>query len=127
MIWFEILLLLNICHLLADFTWLSTSKMLNAKKFGTPLLPILLHAGVHGILQTIVVWTYTGGYWQLALLIGIIQTITHFIIDIWKGRMNGWFPILQQNTNYWYWSVFGIDQYLHQAILILQTKLLVDW
>jgi len=53
----------------------------------------------------------------LAALFGF-QLITHFLIDVWKGRMNGWFPTLQSPANKWHWIVFGFDQFLHALVII---------
>ncbi len=46
-----ILIGLFICHFLADYTHLSTNWMLNAKRLGKPLHPILIHAMVHTLLM----------------------------------------------------------------------------
>ena len=113
----SLLLLLFFCHFLADYTWLSTSWMLNAKQLGKPLPPILFHAWVHATLMFIVLIPFIGfksNIWWLFLF----QFITHFLIDVWKGRMNGWFPSLQNPANKWHWVIFGFDQYLHAAVII---------
>lgn len=116
-----ILLLLFGCHWLADYTHLSTSYMLNAKRLGRPILPIISHAGVHGILMGIVLGFFLPMneplYWNLLSL----QVISHFLIDLWKGRMNGWFPSLQSPANKWHWVVFGLDQYFHAIVIILMV------
>ena len=113
-----LLILLNICHWLADYTWLSTSWMLNAKRYGRPLVPILTHAAVHSVLMAICVGFYTNSF-KLSLLAFSIQLVSHFVIDVWKGKMNVWFPIVQSPTNKLHWVLFGLDQLLHQIIIIL--------
>ena len=110
------LLILNICHWAADFTHLSTPWMLDAKRFGKPLLPILAHAGVHTSLFFIAVFALHG--LEMAMLAAAIQLPTHFVIDVLKGRMNGWFPELQNFENKFHWMVFGADQFLHQSVII---------
>jgi len=110
------LLILNICHWGADFTPLSSSWMLNAKRFGKPLFPILAHAGVHTLLFFMAVFVLHG--LEKALLTAAIQAPTHFIIDTVKGRMNGWFPVLQNSEKRSFWTVFGADQFLHQCVII---------
>ncbi len=57
-------------------------------------------------------------YTLLALVRIAIQLPTHFVIDVWKGRMNGWFENLQNPANKYHWWIFGIDQWLHQSIII---------
>lgn len=113
----SILVGLFICHFLADYTHLSTRWMLNAKKLGTPLLPIFSHALVHSILMIIFLMFFVDI--NLALKLGYIQLITHFLIDIWKGKMNYYFPSLQSPSNTWHWIVFGFDQLLHTIVIIL--------
>ena len=117
----KLLILLFFCHFLADYTWLSTSWMLNAKRFGKPILPIWFHAKVHMGLMGIALLPFTGFTKQWGFIC-IFQLITHFLIDVWKGRMNGWFPILQDNTKKWHWVVFGLDQTLHSIVIILMVS-----
>jgi hypothetical protein len=118
-----LLILLNICHWLADYTWLSTSWMLNAKRYGRPLVPILTHAAVHSVLMAICVGFYTNSF-KLSLLAFSIQLVSHFVIDVWKGKMNVWFPIVQSPTNKLHWVLFGLDQLLHQIIIIYICKII---
>ncbi len=120
-----LLILLNICHWLADYTWLSTSWMLNAKRLGKPILPILAHAGVHSLLMLFACWAYTGNF-KLGLLAFAIQLPTHFAIDVWKGRMNEWFPVLQSPANKLHWVIFGFDQLLHQIIIIYIANIITN-
>lgn len=110
------LLLLNICHWAGDFSPLSTAWMLNAKRFGKPLLPILAHAGVHTLLFFTAIFALRG--FDMALLAAAIQLPTHFAIDVFKGKMNVWFPELQSFENKFHWWVFGADQLLHQSVII---------
>jgi hypothetical protein len=113
-----VLILLFMCHWLADYTHLSTNWMLNAKKFGKPLFPIFTHALVHAILMSVVLYFFVG-FTKILLYLGIFQLITHFIIDTWKGKMNVWFTNLQSSTNKWHWVIFGLDQLLHSIVIIL--------
>lgn len=110
------LLLLNLCHWAGDYTHLSTTWMLNAKRLGKPLTPILVHALVHTTLFFTCI-TFLHGL-ESGLLAAAIQLPTHFAIDVWKGRMNGWFEQLQNPANKYHWWIFGIDQWLHQAVII---------
>ena len=120
----QILIGLFICHFLADYTHLSTAWMLNAKRLGKPLFPITIHALVHSLLMGVFLTVL--GYGNLLKFdivdkLMIFQFITHFIIDVWKGRMNGWFPSLQSPANKWHWIVFGFDQFLHAVVIILMV------
>jgi hypothetical protein len=122
----QILIGLFICHFLVDYTHLSTAWMLNAKRLGKPLYPIFTHAFIHASLMLVLlalVFGFSG--FKLAALFGF-QLITHFLIDVWKGRMNGWFPTLQSPANKWHWIVFGFDQLLH-ALVIIGMSLYAVW
>ncbi len=111
------LFLLFACHWAADYTHLSTKWMLDAKRFGTPSLPILAHAAVHATLMGLL--TFIFGYGLLsALYVFLFQLVTHFLIDVWKGKMNIWFPILQNPAIKWHWWVFGFDQLLHAYVIL---------
>ena len=113
-----ILIGLFICHFLGDYTHLSTAWMLNAKRLGKPFHPILVHALVHTTLMTMLMFILgVENVIQLAL----IQLSTHFLIDVWKGRMNSWFPVLQSPANKWHWIVFGFDQLLHALVIIAMS------
>jgi hypothetical protein len=116
-----ILIGLFICHFLADYTHLSTSWMLNAKRLGKPLFPILQHACVHALLMTVFLLFATSLSQFQIIYITSFQLITHFLIDVWKGRMNGRFPSLQSPANKWHWIVFGFDQLLHAIVIIVMS------
>lgn len=125
-----LLLLLNVVHWLADYSHLSTTWMLNAKRYGKPLLPILVHSGVHAILMgiTMTILGY-GNCFRGFDIVGklmFFQLITHFLIDVWKGKMNVWFPSLCKQENKWHWVVFGFDQIMHEAVIILMAYILLN-
>jgi hypothetical protein len=52
------------------------------------------------------------------VLLSVFQLITHFLIDVWKGKMNSWFPSLQSPANKWHWIIFGLDQLFHALVII---------
>lgn len=124
----EILIGLSVCHFLGDFTWLSTPWMLSAKAKGEPLLPIFVHATVHAVLMTIFVKIYLGDIATPILLMNvfILQSVSHFLIDTLKGKINVWFPSVQSQTNKWHWVVFGFDQFLHQLVNLGITYFIVQ-
>lgn len=113
-----ILVLFQFTHWLADYTHLSTKWMLDAKRLGKPIEPIFIHALIHTILIQIVLVCFVKD-WLLIIELMVFQLFTHWIIDILKGRMNGWFPNLQSPANKFHWYVFGFDQLLHQIVLIV--------
>jgi len=111
------LILLFVCHFLADFTWLSRPFMLKAKRFGTPVWPILAHALVHGVLMFLLSLCFLS--FSAAILVFIIQTLAHWLIDIGKGRATYYIKSTQDNTNVEYFVLFGLDQTLHNLTIIL--------
>ncbi len=112
---------LVICHFLGDYTHLSTTWMLNAKRFGIPIFPIVCHALVHTMLMSTWMLIYGIDY-RFVILAALYQLISHSLIDITKGTLNKLFPILQNPQNKSYWYIFGLDQTLHYLILILMVN-----
>lgn len=119
-----LILLLMLCHWAADFTHLSTPWMINAKQYGKPLFPILIHALVHAVLMGFVLMFFTDI--NKVIMLAGFELITHFIIDVWKGRMNGRFPALSKTDNPFHWWLFGIDQFFHQLVIIVMVFWLND-
>lgn len=129
-----LLLALFFCHFLADYTHLSTNKMLAAKRLGTPLWPIFQHAFVHALLMGIVIEAYMYytivDYTCFTLSFTIpdncflLQLFSHFIIDVWKGKMNKWFPSMSDPRNKSHWYLFGIDQLFHACVIIFMVKMI---
>lgn len=109
------LVLLNVGHWAADYTHLSTKWMLDAKRLGRPIVPIFLHSVVHGCIFSIIAACIN---FNVAWVIFVVQCISHFYIDLLKGRLNLWFPALQSPANPYHWYVFGFDQLLHQVVII---------
>lgn len=99
--------------------------MLNAKRFGEPLHPILVHALVHATLMFLFLFVY-GINLNLSIGLALYQLGTHFIIDVWKGKTNKWFPKVQSPANKIHWAVFGFDQFLHAVIIIEMTYNIVN-
>ncbi len=111
--------LLLLCHLIADFSPLSTDWMLRAKSKGSPLFPIFVHAGVHAVLMFPVLMLGTS--FLSALKITAFQWICHFAIDVWKGKMGIWFPVLSNPADKRFWMLFGFDQFLHQLVILIMA------
>jgi len=116
-----ILIGLFFCHFLGDFTFLSTQWMLRAKQKGKPLLPILAHAGVHGLLMLIFLSFFQQIDSWMLLKLAAFQVVTHFIIDVLKGRVKALYATLQDSENRWYWTLYGFDQYLHALVIVAMS------
>lgn len=118
---FIALVVLNVCHWAADFTHLSTDWMLNAKKYGKPFYPIFIHALIHALLFfTSILLIYD---FDKAIFAGGFQLITHFLIDLIKGKINFWFRKLENPANKFHWWVFGADQMMHHLVIFITVYL----
>jgi hypothetical protein len=113
-----LLIALFFCHFLADFTWLSTTWMLNAKSVGKPLLPIFAHAAVHAVLMAICL-AFAHLTFALWLNLVCFQLLSHFLIDLWNGRMTVWFPQVKSPASKWHWCLFGFNQFLHAVVICI--------
>lgn len=127
-----LLVLLFVCHWLADYTHLSRPYMLAAKRIGKPLSPIFHHALMHAFLMGIVCNAYLqlplfNFQWDLGDKLFLMQLLSHFIIDVWKGKMNVWFPKLANPANPYHWYIFGFDQSLHILVIIIMWYLTLPY
>ena len=113
--------MLFVCHWLADYTPLSTMWMLKAKQYGKPIFPILCHALVHGLLMGIVLSVFVGLN-TLTLSLIIFQVLTHWIIDIGKGKVTYYLPVFRDNMKPPYWVLMGFDQLLHTIVIITMVN-----
>lgn len=114
-------LALGICHTIADYM-LVTPNMLAAKAKGSPILPIINHAAVHGSLMGLVLIGLSSNRNLIAFLM-CYQLTTHSLIDILKGKCNVWFPSVANPANKIHWVIFGIDQYLHFVVIATMVYL----
>lgn len=125
---FSIALTLEVAHFFADWTPFSTPWMLNAKKFGRPLIPIWSHAGTH-------VWLMACGLFGLHLTgmpLGIVRAIiainlqlySHFLIDVSKGWLAWHWPLFRDAEKRPYWVVMGFDQLLHHVVILVMILIL---
>ena len=112
----SLLIVLLICHYLADFC-LTTPAMIRAKADGRNVGPILLHAGIHAILMGLCL-LLSGVHWKLLLLLMLAELVTHFLIDTGKGRLTARFPKLADMQQKPYWMLYGLDQLLHLLVIV---------
>ena len=95
--------------------------MLNAKRYCKPIAPVAAHGMVNGALYGIVTLLIVGI--EAAVIVFAIEAVTHTFIDVMKGRINQWFPVVEDNKKTIYWIVMGADQLLHQIVLIFIVSL----
>lgn len=107
-----------LCHFIGDYTHFSTKTMLDAKRIGSPVWPILTHALVHASLMLILLSLYGGSNAVLAICFSI-ELLSHWVIDILKGKTNVWMPVFANPANKEHWYLFGFDQLCHQLMIIV--------
>ena len=112
-----LLIALLICHYLADFclTW---PALIRSKADGRNVWPILLHAAVHAVLMGVCLLVFGVTTEQLFLLMSL-ELVTHFIIDVGKAALSVKIPLLADIKRKPYWVLFGLDQLLHQLVVII--------
>lgn len=110
-------------HFLCDFSTLSTPAMLAAKAVGRPSGPILSHALAHavGMYGVVLLATDSG---QLSACCATLQLTTHYAIDTAKGRAQASHPAARDPKHYAHWLLFGFDQFLHAATILLMLLFL---
>ena len=112
-----LLTVLLVCHYLADFC-LTSKAMIKAKVDGKNPLPILLHASIHALLMgfCLLVWSVLLK-WILALI--VLELVSHFLIDLAKARLSAQIPRLADHQQKNYWVIYGLDQLLHQLVIVV--------
>ena len=113
---FLFLIILLICHYLADFCFTSPA-MIRAKADGRNPWPILLHSSIHAVLMGVclLIW---GVRMKALILLVLFELVSHFVIDTSKGLLTARFPILADQQHKPYWMLYGFDQLLHQLVVV---------
>ncbi|MDR2970776.1 MAG: DUF3307 domain-containing protein [Bacteroidales bacterium] len=138
---FLLLFALNLAHFLGDFTPLN-KWFISAKQYGKPVWLVACHGALNGALYGITVGLFILSLkylffapfavnlctfavkkllehpLKMILIVFTIETVTHTLIDILKGRINRRFPVVQNSEKSTHWVVMGADQFLHQVVLI---------
>lgn len=91
--------------------------MIRAMADGRNPWPIVLHAAIHAVLMglCILLWATS---WKTALLAMAVEWGTHFLIDLTKARLSARFPRLADQQQKPYWMLYGLDQLLHQLVIV---------
>ena len=107
-------------HYLGDYVF-QTKEMVDEKPIFLSKLG-LLHAGIHGGLSFLVICLgivccgSSGQSWfLLAALIGILDFVTHYAIDLVKAV---YMPVSLTPETQMHWVFFGLDQLLHQLTYV---------
>lgn len=111
-----LLIALLVCHYLADFC-LTLPIMIRAKANGKQLWPIVLHSMVHAVLMGLCL-LFFGVSVLTTLYLMVAEAMSHFIIDLSKARLSTHVPRLADATGKPYWMLYGLDQLLHQLVVV---------
>lgn len=103
--------LLALKHFFADFPFQSNWMIQQKGLYGRP--GGILHSAIHGGLTTIVFLLFSP---SVALLSGLIDSVTHYHIDYAKMRLGGTYKLTPNDKNFWVF--IGLDQYLHYMTYI---------
>jgi hypothetical protein len=112
----KLLVTLLVCHYLADFC-LTLPIMIRAKANGKQLWPIALHSMVHALLMGLCLLLF-GVSVLTTLYLMAAEAASHFIIDLSKARLSSRIPRLADATGKPYWMLYGLDQLLHQLVVV---------
>lgn len=128
-------LLLQIKHFVIDYVVQmadpDAQKKFNEKEW---VKPLLFHSAQHGAATAIVI-IFVGLYispidhstdliGMLALILGLFDTITHFIIDRIKASPK-LLREVQENSDYAYWVIMGADQLAHNIVYVIIVSALM--
>lgn len=116
---------LLVAHFLADFTPLSTPRMLEAKATATSPGWILLHAGVHAVLISLAVWAVARPGWSLIGVAFGVELSTHFAIDYVRAKLGVRIPSLADASERPFWHALGLDQLAHGLVLVAIAALVL--
>jgi hypothetical protein len=125
MIPMSILLFYLFLHWYADFVC-QTDKQAKGKSSSN--LQLLAHTSSYGLLVTlytyILYWTNSFGaqYWYTPLLFGIIQFLTHTVVDWITSRINK--KLWEDGYVHEFFVMIGFDQLIHYVILFSSLALL---
>jgi hypothetical protein len=105
-----ILVLLFSKHFLIDFPLQTPYQWQNKGTYGHP--GGLLHSGLHGS-ATFVIFSFLTPY---AAIFGIVDFLVHYHIDWAKVKLNNHLQLTPENPRFW--TLLGLDQYLHAMTYI---------
>ena len=125
MIPMSILLLYLLLHWYADFVAQTRKQQINKSSSN---LQLLAHTSSYGLIITlytyILYWVNSFGaqYWYTPLLFGIIQFITHTVVDWITSRINK--KLWEDGYVHEFFVMIGFDQLIHYVILFSSLTLL---
>jgi hypothetical protein len=118
---FAILALL-IKHFICDFPLQNLCQIQKKGIYGNPYG--LLHAAIHMTGTLFALFFFFP--MQIVLLCSAIDGVLHYHIDWAKSNINRHFNLnMEDSRSFWFWTLFGFDQLLHQATYVLLLMLAI--
>lgn len=116
---------LLLAHYLGDFTPLAPEPVQEAKAAGGPLLPIVGHAAIHGVLVGLAAGLIARPGWGLLAGAVAIEFGSHLLIDVCRAWLNARFAAIRSPDRQAFWYALGADQLAHTGVLVGLTAFLV--
>ena len=110
---------LEIKHLAFDYVLQTPFQFRNKGTYGH--LGGVLHAGMHA-LGTVPAFFILPPGWPLGILIVVGEFIVHYHVDWSKEQSLRRLKLT--TTDAWYWRIYGLDQFAHQATYVVIAGLL---
>lgn len=113
-----IILLYLLVHWYADFVC-QTDKQ--AKNKSTSIKWLLKHTSIYGLIITIFTYilylnnSFGAQYWYLPLIFGLIQVVTHTLVDYITSKINSY--LWKNGQVHEFFVMIGFDQFIHYVIL----------
>ena len=113
-----IILLYLLVHWYADFVY-QTDKQ--AKNKSTSIKWLLKHTSIYSLIITIFTYilylnnSFGAQYLYLPLIFGLIQFVTHTLVDYITSKINSY--LWKNGQVYEFFVMIGFDQFIHYVIL----------
>lgn len=109
-----LLSLLLVKHFLGDFVLQSDFIVENRRRYGHP--GGLLHTGIHGALSLVAFLIFGAPFSGMVIGLIVAEMIIHYHIDWGKDNLTRQKTLNQNDRSFW--TLFGLDQLLHQATYV---------
>jgi len=114
-----ILVLLFSKHFIVDFPLQTPYQWMNKGTYGHA--GGLLHASLHA-LGTLLVFLFVNASLEGAIILALIDGFIHYHIDWAKMKLNSYYQ-WKADKHPQFWTLLGLDQYLHALTYILLVAL----
>lgn len=111
-----LLILLFLSHYIVDYTPIGNTIEVQDRPFYT----LIVHSFIHAFVLGIILFSYNAICvcirFDFIISSILIQLSSHYLIDMWVGLMNRYYPKVETKTMQS--LILGVDQFLHSLVLI---------